>query len=109
MSDSIVFSAENYDIYNPVSRFYSAGRNGRIQLMSDGGMASSDSWFIASVQFLSFDGRICKTVSWADFYNMYKNGQITHDELYFKNGRPKTRLTDIDHETPHVWGSRVEF
>ena len=109
MEEDIFFSAETYSIYNPSERFYSSGRNGQIRHISDKLLEPDNNWIIASIQFLACNGRLSKTIQWNTFYNMYKNDKFTHDDLYFKNGRPKTILIDIDHGMPRRWGTRVEF
>lgn len=72
-------------------------RNGKLFVLG------SNNWKCLGFRLVNNFGGTTKILSCQDFYNALKTDK---GSLFYKNGKPKFRVMDLDHGTPREWGNR---
>lgn len=63
----------------------------------------SSQWLCTGVTILTRFGQYSYTLSLSEFYDELKRDK---DSLFYKNGKAKFRLNDLDHGTKRQWGNQ---
>ena len=67
-------------------------------------VTGSDSWVCTGAVILNNFGHITKRLSVRDLFETLKTDKAS---LFCKNGKPKFRISDIDHGTHRIWSNPV--
>lgn len=88
---------DSTEIVDVATGFIARERNGELFV------TGSKSWQCLGFQIVNNFGHTTKVMSCLEFYNALKHNKAS---LFYKNGKARFRVLDLDHGTRRVWGNR---
>lgn len=97
MSKIIIKGHDSYEIIDTDTTFIARERNGELFV------TGSNTWTCRGFCLLNNFGKVVESLTVKEFYNRLISNK---DSLFYKNGKARFEVTDLDHGTKRVWGSR---
>ncbi len=99
MRQIIINSFDSTEIVNVDTGCFSRSRNGELFVNE------SKTWTCLGAYVYNNFGRVTNYITRQDLFDILKNDK---SKLYYKNGKAKFRLIDLDHGTKRVWSKDLK-